>query len=75
MKLPPPPKAIESFAVAIIELLWLMVRVIAVTLLIAVKTFARITNKARRYITGYSQESYLKNYGAVKDDTPPPPGT
>jgi hypothetical protein len=70
MRIPNPPKPIENFAVAIIELLWLIVRVIAVTLLIAVKTFAGITNKARRYITGYSQESYLKNYEPIKDDTP-----
>ncbi len=67
MRIPNPPKQIESFAVAIFEVLWLMVRVIAVIVLTSVRTFSHTQNHVRAKITGYSKQSYLNSYKPIRE--------
>lgn len=66
MKVPNPPKQIESFAVAIFEVLWLMVRLIAVIVLTLVRAYSQHHNNVRAYVTGYRKPSHLMSYKPVK---------
>ncbi len=67
MRIPNPPKQIESFAVAILEIMWLMVRVIAVSILTLVRTFSHTQNHVRAKITGYAKQSYLDSYKPIRE--------
>lgn len=67
MKLPNPPKQIESFAVAIFELLWFFIRLSAVIILTIVKAYSHYHNNVRAYVTGYRKPSHLTSYKPVKE--------